>query len=190
MLFDVSEYVPTERGQSDHLLFSMAGRLLGAERDLGRKSTAEERAAIFDAWWTDARDNVDPAFDRYAYFSKWNSACKNRKRCHDETALDEAWRAATTEPLPPEALALPEAAEELRRLVALCYQLQKKQHPAPFFLTSRDAGKRINTPYRTIAHWLVALSVESPHQVLEKVSSGSQAKRLANEYRYLCRSNV
>ena len=76
--------------------------------------------------------------------------------------------------------------KKMQLLVALCFQLQRIQGEQPFFLTCRDAGSLLETPFTTVNCWLQILAAEDgPYRIIEKVSTGSHATRRANEYRYL-----
>ena len=188
VFFDVSRFVPTQRGTSDTLLFSMSGALLTWEKQQGRKATSAEKLAIFKRWWQRAKERVDPSMDETAYLAKWLNACKNRKYADDETPILAAWTAAQKHPLPPEAVADYDTpmAERMKLLVALCYQLQVLRGSAPFFLASRNAGKLLGVPHTTIYLWLDILAAEDgPFRLLKKVSTGSLATHKANEYRFL-----
>jgi hypothetical protein len=165
----------------------MSGALLTWEKQQDRKATTDEKLAIFKRWWQQAKEQVDPAMDMTAYLAKWLSGCKRRKFADDETAVLAAWRAAKDQPLPPEAVADydPPMSAKMRLLVALCSQLQDMRGKAPFFLSSRDAGKLLEVPHTTIFFWLEILAAEDgPYHLLQKVSTGSLATRKANEYRY------
>ena len=125
--------------------------------------------------------------DYWAYLTKWLGNCERRKFADDETALTAAWRAAQSEPLPPEALAdyAPPMHEKMQLLVALCFQLQLYHGADPFFLGSRDAEPLLETPQRTVAYWLESPAAEDgPFRILKKVSVGSFATRRTNEWHY------
>lgn len=185
--FEIERFIPIRRGTSDRLLFSMSGALLTWEKQQDRKATTAEKLAIFKRWWQQAKEQVDPTMDQTAYLAKWLSGCKRRKFADDETAVLAAWRAAKDQPLPPEADAEydPPMSAKMKLLVALCSQLQDMRGKAPFFLSSRDAGKLLEVPHTTIFFWLEILAAEDgPYHLLQKVSTGSLATRKANEYRY------
>ncbi len=187
VLVDVSDFIPTERHQSDSLLWAMAGRMRTFEKHEGRATTNAEKTAIFKAWWEHSEDYVDPAMDYYAYLTKWRGDCERRKFADDETALAAAWRLAQSEPLPADALAdyEPPMHEKMQLLVALCFQLQRINNPHPFYLGSRDAEPLLETPQRTVAYWLESLAAEDgPFRILKKVSVGSFATRRTNEWHY------
>ncbi|MEI9898058.1 MAG: hypothetical protein WDN28_30420 [Chthoniobacter sp.] len=189
LLFDIAPFVPDRRGQSDRLLWAMAGRLKTVEKKLQRHATSEEKAALIKAWWPLAEPYVDPAFDRVAYHAKWLADYKNRKWADDENAITAAWTAAQAESAPVEATVdydgnpMP---EKMQLLVALCYQLQLHCGEAAFYLGSRDAGKLLSMPHRTVAFWLDILAADDgPYRILKKMRIGSFAERLTNEYLYL-----
>lgn len=189
-LFDVAEFVPTARKQSDGFLWLMARQVRGWERDNGRKADRREQDTLFDAWWPLAQPHVDPAMDYFTFHAKWIAACRIAVCPRDETPLVSAWRAALKEPLPPEASltygSVP-MGREMQLLVALCYQLQKLRGEKPFFLGSRDAAALLgHSNHTTVFCWLESLS--DPHGklgVLKKERIGSQAARLVNEWLYL-----
>jgi len=185
-------FVPRRRGQSNAMLWAMAGQLRRLERDSGRETGYKERMDIFKEWWnaTD-KNNIDASDDQSVYLTKWLNACDRRERADDETAVSLAWDAVQIEPLPDEATAeydfpMPNG---MKALVALCRQLQLAQGDEPFFLSQREAGKLLETPNRTVGYWLEILAREDgPFRLLRKVSSGSHAERKANEYRFLFRT--
>jgi hypothetical protein len=82
---------------------------------------------------------------------------------------------------------LPEVAlrydtSEVRLLICLCRELQRHHGDAAFFLDCRTAGRLIGIKHDRAFRWLGMLCTD---KVLDKVSSGSQKGRRANEYRYL-----
>jgi hypothetical protein len=97
--------------------------------------------------------------------------------------LQALWSRALAEPPPPEVLAYAE--EGVRRLVALCFQLQRRAGAGTFFLACRTAQDVLGLDSHVTAwRWLRILQVDG---VLVRVSTGSKASRLANEYRYMMR---
>jgi hypothetical protein len=94
--------------------------------------------------------------------------------------LQVLWAESLAAPLPRAALAYGD--EDVRRLVAFCYQLQRHAGESPFFLACRSAGALLGTDHTTAWRWLRLLEID---QVLVRISTGSQAKHRANEYRYV-----
>lgn len=186
--FDVSPFIPAQRGQTDRCLWAMAGRMKTVEKRIQRPATITERTIVFKAWWPLSKPHVDPDMDSVAYLAKWLGDCDRRKFADDETALTAAWGAAQSEPLPPEATTEHDMpiSQKMQQLVALCYQLQLNHGNAPFFLGSRDAGRLLETAHRTVAYWLEILANEDgPFRILKKVRAGSHNARRTNEYLYL-----
>jgi hypothetical protein len=66
-------------------------------------------------------------------------------------------------------------------LAKLCRELQTMAGDKPFYLDCRTAGRLLGTDHTTAWRWLRGLSGDG---VIEMVSSGSKAKRKANEYRW------
>lgn len=182
------DFVPTERGQSDNDLWAMAGRLKTWEKREGRLATPSERVELFKSWWAESREFVDPSMDMAAYLAKWLSNCDRRQRADDETAVTVAWQKTVSEDLPKEAAAVYEVdlSSKMRLLIALCRNLQQLSGGQSFFLTCREAGDLIEIPFRTVAYWFQILCTEGgPCHLLQKLSTGSQVERKANEYAYL-----
>jgi hypothetical protein len=94
--------------------------------------------------------------------------------------LEALWAEALAAPLPPAAMGYGD--EGVRRLVAFCYRLQRHAGRSPFFLACRTAGALLGTNHVAAWRWLRLLEIDG---VLARVSTGSRAKRRANEYRYV-----
>jgi hypothetical protein len=116
-------------------------------------------------------------------------------KAFEETWLDfaKAWQsvkfAAGTEPI----LAIWETAKKrlppaaaqyddptVRRLVALCCELQGIAGDKPFFLDCRTAGRLLEVPHVQAARWLKLLCLDG---ILQLVTPG--IRRRAAEYRYI-----
>lgn len=82
---------------------------------------------------------------------------------------------------------LPEVAQEydqdkLRKLVALCRELQRSAGGGPFYLACRTAGRLLGVDHTTANRWLFLLI----HDGLLKVAEpGDRTRRKAARYRYL-----
>jgi hypothetical protein len=70
--------------------------------------------------------------------------------------------------------------EPLKRLVALCRELQDASGSAPFYLAGRTAAELIGVEHKTAARWLKMLCLDG---VLTLVRMGTRHK--ASEYRYV-----
>jgi hypothetical protein len=71
---------------------------------------------------------------------------------------------------------------KIKLLVRLCRELQRYHGAEPFYLDCRTAGKVLEVEHSVAWRWLRLLQHDG---VLGLVSTGSQASRKANRYRYL-----
>lgn len=184
--FSTSSFFPTERGQSDRLLWDMTGALKSWESKCGRQTTPTERTDIFNDWWKQAEPHVDPEMGYDLFLAKWLANCNRRKFSDDPLA--SAWAAALTEPLPPEATAPRDVplTPALQRLVALCWQLQRFHGDGPFFLGQLDTARLLGVSPRTAHLALDALSrPDGRLRILRKVTTGTLAGHKASEWLYI-----
>ena len=84
---------------------------------------------------------------------------------------------------------LPEVAgryedEPIRRLVALCRQLDREAKGGPFFLSCRTAGKLLGVSHVQANRWLFLLAHDG---VIEQMNKGDPGKRQAAEYQWIGR---
>jgi hypothetical protein len=93
--------------------------------------------------------------------------------------LETLWAQALAGPLPESALDYDQ--DGVRRLVALCEQLQRHAGRGTFFLACRTAGQLAGVNHKTAWRWLRLLEID---KVLRRVSTGSKATHRANEYVY------
>ncbi|HWB02801.1 MAG TPA: BT4734/BF3469 family protein [Verrucomicrobiales bacterium] len=190
--FDATPFLVTGGGQSNKALFTMARHLKTHEKKRGRSTTWEEREAIFNRWWPPSAPYVDPNLDYAAFMGKWQHAYESAQYAADERPLELAWKLTVAHPLPPPALApnavsnLMQEKDSFRKLIALCYYLQKLRGDLPFFLGCRDAANLLGVPTTTVNYWLLLLAnPKNPNRCLELIRKGSYAAKLANEYRFL-----
>ncbi len=126
-------------GLDDKCLFNFARALKAFEITNNRRLPAVELSAAFTQWWNAAKPLLPPdadfdecRFDFEATFAKTHAAL-------GANSLQEAIRRADTNPLPPQSARY--NSPKIKRLVAVCYQLQLLQGKSPFFLGVRDAAK-------------------------------------------------
>ena len=82
---------------------------------------------------------------------------------------------------------MPKAAERyeeepIRRLVALCRQLDREASGGTFFLLCRTAGVLLGVSHMQANRWLFLLDHD---KVVRQVSKGDRGKRHAAQYRYV-----
>jgi hypothetical protein len=97
-----------------------------------------------------------------------------------EGPLQQAWQAAMTQPLPPEAEIF-EGDRPMERLVGLCFQLQKHAGDKDFPLACRVAGQLLGVCFKTASDMLGSLEGAG---ILVRTFTGSAAKAKANRYKY------
>jgi hypothetical protein len=71
---------------------------------------------------------------------------------------------------------------KLRKLVALCRQLQRRAGDRPFFLSCRTAGELLKVSAMTVSRWLKLLVLD---KVLVQVAVGEIGSGKASEFRYV-----
>ena len=70
----------------------------------------------------------------------------------------------------------------LRRLVALCRELQSASGEEPFFLSIRTAAELLDVDPATAARWLRGLCTD---KIIQLVERGELGKHKASRYRYI-----
>jgi hypothetical protein len=75
----------------------------------------------------------------------------------------------------------------MRRLVALCRELQLAAKDGTFFLTCRDAGMLLGITYQAANNWLTKLTMDKVLLCVKKGVFNPHGKGKANEYRYIGR---
>ena len=99
-------------------------------------------------------------------------------------SISAAVARAKASPLPPEASRF--KVPGVRLLVGICRELQRQRGPLPFYLACRDAAAALGLegkePHVRAWRWLHMLCHKG---ILQKLRSGNQPDRKANEYQYL-----
>ena len=124
-------------------LFCFARALKAFEITHDRRLASKKMEAAFSLWWNTAKPLLPSEaefdewrFDFEATFAKTNAPLGSN-------SLQEAIRRANANPLPPQAERY--TSPKLKRLVAVCFQLQLLQGGSPFFLAVRDAARIVGT---------------------------------------------
>lgn len=178
--FDVSPFLPTAEHQNNGLLFQMARKVLDVERERGAPLDSSEVLAILDQWHS-RNQHLRAGVSREEYLAEFLRGLTNAKIPLSETPLSLAASLIESEPFPPEASRYSDV--KVKRLVSLCWQLQRLTAPGPFFLTCRDAGKIVGIEYTTAYRWLIAFC-EPRTGFLQLKKRGSQLTREGNEYAF------
>jgi len=72
--------------------------------------------------------------------------------------------------------------EPVRRLVALCRELQRAAGDGPFYLSCHTAGRLLGSDHKSANRWLFLLADDG---ILQTVEKGSNRTQKATRYRYL-----
>ena len=106
-------------------------------------------------------------------------AYKRAKHPVGGEGIGKAWRLATEQTLPPEAMQFEDRPKQL--LVALCWQLQILAGDGPFYLSCRSCQNLFgHASHSTAATWLSSLCGMG---ILKEVTHGTGIK--ATRYRYI-----
>ncbi len=126
-------------GLNKNCLFIFARALKAFEITHDRRLPPAELQSAFLLWWNAAKALLPPKaeFDEWRFdfedtFAKTNAPLGSN-------SLQEAIRRVDASPMPPQAERY--TSPKLKRLVAVCYQLQLLQVSSPFFLGVRDAAR-------------------------------------------------
>jgi hypothetical protein len=163
-------------------LFVFARLLRAFEVTIKTKLTPESRAGAFSLWWNTAIpmswQPADADFDEYRL--EFEHIFPKVRTPHGANPLQEAISRADINALPPQASRYP--SPNLKRLVAVCYQLQLLQGNNPFFLSVRDAARILGTKDRNRANALLTGLVRDGILVIDQ--KGIPGGTLATRYKF------
>ena len=163
----LEQLVPTAPGQSHRSLFALARRVKGLPIEMLRK--------VFEAWHERALPHLGKQRDEY--FFEFLEAVDCVRYPEGEAVLEGAWKRANSEPLP-EVPGI--ESDQVRRLVALCRELQIHAGQHPFFLPARVV-QRLFSLEHPMGGWRLLTGL-CRLGVLKKVRSGNAARRETNLY--------
>jgi len=166
-------------GLTEQTLFIFARALKAFEITSHMHLSPADLAGAFNLWWSTARTVLpqEADFDEYRFtFQDAFSRARSPLGAHH---LKEAVRRADTSPPPSQARRY--ASARIKRLVGVCFQLQKMAGQSPFFLSVRDAARLVGTTRLAEASALLAGLVRDG--LLIEVVKGTPAGRKATRYR-------
>ena len=140
----IKPYVPDKQGTSDPLIFKLA---------VVTKLAGLDPEQVITAWWIQAKAKCSDPFRVYA--EKFTRALNI---AGSKNPIKEALELARSEPPPPIAQSF-DVDPRIQLLVALCFQLSKRNKNGEFFLSCRMAGA------------LVGISHGGANLVLRQLSS-------------------
>jgi hypothetical protein len=167
--------LPAAEGQRHRAVFELARRLKALLRL--KDAPAADLKPIVQRWHQLAL----PVIRTKPFEETWLDFVEGWQRVKFPAGtgpLEALWSKALAEALPPAAMVYEQ--EGVRRLVALCNQLQRAAGQATFFLACRTAGALLGVDHTTAWRWLRLLEVDG---VLRRISTGSTRTHRANEYR-------
>lgn len=173
----VHAHLPHAFGNRHRCIFQLARTLKGLPQYAD--SPAEDLREIVRAWHAKAVENLGTKdFDSswWDFIESWDQVLYPI----GDGTVDRAIKQAAAEPVP--AVADRYESEAVRRLVAVCRQLQIMAGDKPFFLSSRSVAKLCKSTAPTAALRLRGLCRD---KVLKLVEQGKLEGRKASEYRYL-----
>lgn len=141
---------------TENCLFVFVRLLKAFEVTTGNKLKSADRAGAFSLWWNTAKSSswlpADADFDEYRL--EFEDKFAKVKTPHGANPLAEAIHRADASPMPPQSKRY--SSPKLKRLVAVCYQLQLLQGNSPIFLGVRDAARILGTKDRNWANAMLA----------------------------------
>jgi hypothetical protein len=159
-------------------LFIFARALKAFEIIHSRRLQPADLQSAFSQWWNAAKALLpeDADFDEYRLI--FEDTFAKTKSPLGSNSLEEAIRRADAGPLPPQAERY--TSLKIKRLVAVCFQLQLIQGTSPFFISVRDAMKIARASGTTQASaWLNGLVRDG---VLVEVEKGTRKR--ATRFRF------
>jgi hypothetical protein len=168
--------LPTGPGRRNRQVFELA-RAIKAQPDLA-DAAPDDLLPIVKRWHTLALPNITTkefAETWIDFLQAWP-----RVKIPKGATMMSIMRKALECPMPKAAARYEE--EPLRRLVALCCQLDREANGGRFFLSCRTAGKLLGVTHVQANRWLFLLDHD---KVVKQLNKGDRARRQAAEYRYL-----
>lgn len=168
-------------GVDEDCLFRFARALKAFEVTTGHKVDVKDLRIALDDWWHKAKGRLPEDADREEFLLLLEDAFARARTPLGSNVLAEAIKRAEQEPLPKSASAF--TALKLRRLIAVCYHLQRLSQNAPFFLGVRDAAKIVGS--RSSEHASALLKGLVRRGILKVVESGQPGGRRATRFRFV-----
>jgi len=165
---------------TERSLFNFARALKAFEITIGIKLPPSQLVCAFSSWWNAAKPQLPPDAD----FDEWRF-CFELAYTHARTPLGanhlkEAIRRADSEAAP--SLANRYTSPKIKRLLAVCYQLQTCVGDGDFFLSVRDAARILDEKQLKKASAILAGLVRDG--VLQEINKGTPGSGKATRFRF------
>lgn len=141
--------LPLAHRRNNQSLFKLARGLLNWGQT--HQVTDEDRMLLFDLWYKRVQPLGFLRHPRHKYEEEFMLALKRAERPLGPSPIDLAWDRVQIEP--PPAIALKFTDPGMRKLAALCYQLELLAN-GPWFLSCRSASRMIERNRTDCAKWL------------------------------------
>jgi hypothetical protein len=176
----ISQITPKDYHQNNASLFKLGRLVKSYENAIGRPATHLELEFVFDRWCFHARQFWRAGLTRDDYYAEFLEAYGYARIGLDENPIELAVSRATRAPLPE----VPGfTGERIRRLAAICREMQLVTGGNPFFLPTRKLGEVLGVHWTQVGHWLRALECLQ----FIRLAPGEVRKRGGNRSpRYLC----
>jgi hypothetical protein len=179
-VLSVSPFICTAKGQGHGKLFDLARACKKVEHERSRKLGGSELSQIFEAWWQPSAQHIKSS--KSESFARFIDLLRRKVRFVPGAAVfSEAAARARSLPLPDIGINdLP-----LRKLAALCRELQREQGPHLFFCSVDIARAFTEVSSKSVA-WGLLRTLEQIG-VIECVKRGvpGEPGSPATRYRYL-----
>jgi hypothetical protein len=147
----IAQIAPTACHQNNASLFKLARLVRSYEKEVGRPATNTELELVFDRWCSLSLPFWRLDHTRDDYYAEFLDAYGYARMGLDENPLEIAISRAAI-------ASLPEVpgfkGEAIRKLAAICRELQTITGANPFFLPTRRLGEILGVHWSTIALWL------------------------------------
>lgn len=174
----VRKYACKNSHTSHRRLFNLARGVKTLERRSGGDFSEDDFQRVFSKWYKISQPYLRRG-SREKYFEEFLTAYDCAERGLDENILTMAWQKAQTAPLPQAASKFKSAT--MKKLIALCFQLQALVGEAPFHLACRSAAELLKVSATQGARLLNTLT---RRKVLSVVERGGAKTNRASRYRF------
>jgi len=169
-----------EGGFKENSIFIFCRALKAFEVTRKGKLSLTDQDSAFALWWRTVKKDLptDANFDEYRFI--FLDTFERTRAPLGANPLHEAIRRADSQPAPPEAKCY--ESTKIKRLVAVCHQLQLLAGASPLFLGVRDAAKIAETKKLETAAALLAGIVRDG--ILTVIKKGEPNGHQATRFRY------
>lgn len=171
--------ITIERGL-ENCHFNLARAIKAFEAFHRTRLPERELQSAFAVWWSAAQSQgrlpLDAEFEEYLFL--FLDSCQRVKHPLGSNVLEVATQRAAEQPPPEQAAQF--TSPKLKKLITVCYHLQRMAGNEPFFLSVRSAAALLDVEISSASAFLNGLVQK---RVIELVQKGAQGGRKASRYR-------